>query len=159
MLDYLQQQQHQATSVKIDQSDYLDEELISVKTVLNLPYYNSSPEFERAYGSMNINGVEYDYVKRRIYNDTLELLCLPNQEKTKLQAVQNDVLKLSIDNTGTQPDKKSSSILKISLPDYSQQFSNYSIAALNEVAIKYHSENFYFIYEDHSTLCDQPPQS
>jgi len=159
MLDCLQQQQYQATSSKIDQSDYSDNELISVKTVLNLPYYNSSPEFERAYGSMNINGVEYDYVKRRVYNGTLELLCLPNKEKTKLQAVKNDFLKLSIDNTGTQPNKKSSSVLKISLPDYSQQFSSYSIAALNEISIKHHSENFNFIYEDFSSLREQPPKS
>jgi hypothetical protein len=108
---------------------------------------------------MNINGVEYDYVKRRVYNGTLELLCLPNQEKTKLQAVKNDFLKLSIDNTGDQPNKKSSSVLKISLPDYSQQFSNYSIAALNEVAIKHHSENFQFIFEDYSVLREQPPQA
>ena len=158
MLDYMQQQQQQATFLKIDQSDYSDDELISVKTVLNLPYYNSSSEFERAYGSMNINGVEYDYVKRRVYNDTLELLCLPNQEKTKLQAVKNDFLKLSIDNTNSQPNKKSSTILKISLPDYSQQFATFSITALNEVVIIHHSENFKFIFEDHSVLQDQPPQ-
>ena len=158
-LDYLQQQQQQATTFKIDKAEYSDDELISVKTVLNLPYYNSSPEFERAYGSMNINGVEYDYVKRRVYNGTLELLCLPNQEKTKLQSVKTDFLKLSVDQTNPQSDKKSSTILKISLPDYSQQFSNYSIAALNEVAIKHHSENFNFIYADYSAIQEQPPKA
>ncbi|MGZ5191961.1 MAG: hypothetical protein ACXWCZ_13205 [Flavisolibacter sp.] len=159
MLDGLQQQQDHQTTFKIDQSEYSDEDLISVKTVLNLPYYSSSPEFERAYGSMNIDGVEYDYVKRRVYNGTLELLCLPNQEKTKLQAVKNDFLKLSIDNTNSQPNKKSSTILKISLPDYSQQFSLFSIAALNEIVIKHHSKNFNFIYEDFSVLREQPPKA
>ena len=159
MLDYLQEQQHHQTSFKIDQSDYSDEELISIKTVLHLPYYNNSPEFERAYGSINIDGVEYDYVKRRVYNGTLELLCLPNKEKTKLQAVKNDFLQLSIDNTNSQPNKKSSTILKISLPDYSQQFSPFTIAALNEVIIRHHSENFNFIFEDFSVLEEQPPQA
>lgn len=158
-IDYLQEQQQQATSYKIDQEEFSDDELISVKTVLNLPYYSSSPEFERAYGSMNINGVEYDYVKRRVYNGTLELLCLPNQEKTKLQAVKNDFLKLSVDQTNTQSNKKSSTILKISLPDYSQQFSQFSIVALNEKDLKHHSEDFIFIYSDYSVIQEQPPKA
>ena len=33
-----------------------------------------------------MNGVFYSYVKRKIHNDTLYLLCLPNKNKTQLQS-------------------------------------------------------------------------
>ena len=155
----MQQQQQQVAASKIDQSDYEDEDLISIKIQLNLPYYNYSPLYERAYGSMNIDGVEYDYVKRRVLNDTLELLCLPNQEKTKLQSLKNEFLKLSIETPSSQTDKKSSNIVKISLPDYSQQLASFSIAALHEDAITYCSKNFSFTYADHSSVKEQPPET
>ena len=66
---------------QVDQNKYNEDELITIKTKLNLPYYISSDQYERAYGSINIDGTNYQYVKRRVHNDTLELLCLPNRQK------------------------------------------------------------------------------
>ena len=121
MIDCLRQQQDARLTSQVDQEQYNDADLISIKTTLNLPYYSSSPDFERAYGSVNINGVDYEYVKRRVYHDTLELLCLPNEAKTQLQSVSNQFLKFSLDGQPTQPNKKSHNILKTGLPDFVQE--------------------------------------
>ena len=158
MLDCIQNQQEITLASKLDKSQYNDKELISIKTPLNLPYYSSSPSYERAYGSVNVNGVEYEYVKRRVYNDTLELLCLPNHEKTKLQAAKNDFVKLSVDGQPSQSNKKSAEITKISLPDFSQEMNTFSMTAITVADHNYFLSNFNFISADHSLCQYQPPE-
>jgi hypothetical protein len=146
-----------AIEQKVDAVQYSDDELISIKTTLNLPYYTSSNEFERAYGSVNIGGKDYEYVKRRVHNDTLELLCLPNLAKTKLKTVGSDVAKASADGQSTS-EKKSTTVLKLSLPDFfSQQEKEPSAFALSTKTPK-RSFNTSFSFADYSLQQDRPPQ-
>ncbi len=75
----------------LDDNHYDESQLVSVKVpVSHLSYYNSSNQFERVDGSVELGGVQYRYVKRRIYNDSLEFLCLPDREATALQAFKSD---------------------------------------------------------------------
>lgn len=123
VLAYMNDAATAAVEKKADADDYADSDLVSIKTTLHLPYYTSSNEFERAYGSININGQDYEYVKRRVHNDTLELLCLPNAAKTKLTATGNELVKASADGNASAPTKKSSTTIKINLPDFYQTLS------------------------------------
>jgi hypothetical protein len=36
-------------------------------------------------GQIDVNGVPYQYVKRRIYNDSIEFLCIPNRMAMNLR--------------------------------------------------------------------------
>jgi hypothetical protein len=109
---------------QMDENRYDEQELVSIKTKLNLPYYTSSAQYERAYGAISINGIEYQYVKRRVYNDTLELLCLPNQVKTKLQSVNNELTRALSDGQASVPKKNAT--IKITLPDFFQPLKTYT---------------------------------
>lgn len=146
-----------AIETKADRQEYSDDELVSVKTVLNLPYYTSSKDFERAYGSININGIDYEYVKRRVHNDTLELLCLPNAGKTKLKATENELAKGASEGS-TLPNKKSTS-LKISLPDFCHSLTAFTPSATIEIQSLPPSFNTAFCTADHSLQQERPPQS
>jgi hypothetical protein len=75
---------NQSLEIALDKNDFNEEDLISIKTPINLPYYNNSSVFARAYGEVEMNGVLYTYVKSRIYNDSLEMLCIPNRGKQQL---------------------------------------------------------------------------
>lgn len=143
---------------KLDKQDYSDDELLSIKTKLNLPYYTSSVEFERTYGSVNIKGVVYEYVKKRVYNDTLELLCLPNKAKTKLQEAKNELTKSSADGQASLPVKKGPSTLKISLPDFCQPLPAFT-TVITEANTAYPSQNELFAFADHSRQQERPPQT
>jgi hypothetical protein len=80
---------------RLDHRQYDESQLISLKVpVTRLSYYNNSTSFERADGQLEINGVPYQYVKRRIYDDTLELLCIPNQTAMKLRLSRDEYFKL-----------------------------------------------------------------
>jgi hypothetical protein len=153
------QMNHEAALEKqVDKQQYSDAQLISIKTTLNLPYYTSSPEYERAYGSINIDGKDYVYVKRRVYQDTLELLCLPNHIKTKLQAVSNDLSKSFIDGQASAPNKKSITVLKISLPDFFQQINTNLTSLVTIMQQPYFSYDTNFCFADYSSRQEHPPQ-
>ena len=82
----------------LDRSQYDASQLISVKIpATHLSYYNSSTAFERVDGQVEINGVVCQYVERRIYNDSLELLCIPNHTATKLRKAGKNHFRLITD--------------------------------------------------------------
>jgi hypothetical protein len=80
--------------------------LVKVPAV-HLSYYNSSSSFERATGQVEINGIEYKFVKRRLYNDSVELLCIPNQNSLKIQSAKDEFFKLVNDLQQNGTGKKS----------------------------------------------------
>ena len=114
----MQSSSAKALEKKLDKNDYSENDLVSIKTKLNLPYYQSAETFERVYGSININGKDYEYVKRRVFNDTLELLCLPDKHKTDLNAVKNNWAKSAADHQSSTPGKSSTPVIKISISEY-----------------------------------------
>jgi len=84
-----------------------DAQLISLKVpITNLSYYLNSKEFERVDGKIEIGGVQYKYVKRRIYNDSLEVLCIPDQLAIKLKAVKNEFFRYANDLQHTGQGKR-----------------------------------------------------
>lgn len=147
-----------ALEKKLDKREYSDDELISIKTKLNLPYYTASSDFERSYGSINIKGTVYEYVKQRVYNDTLELLCLPNAVKTKLQNTNNELAKASADGQATTPLKKAPTTLKVSLPDFCQPFQTFVFSS-TPVEKKYFLQNETFSFSKHNDPRERPPQT
>ncbi len=78
------QQSNQQFVQQLDQHAYNESELVEVGIPLHLPYIQNSGAFERIDGSVENNGIHYNFVKRRIHNDTLYIMCLPNQQKTEL---------------------------------------------------------------------------
>lgn len=69
---------------QLDNNKYDDKDLVEVKVPLNMPYINNTKSYERVDGQLEHNGVHYNYVKRKIANDTLYVLCIPNVSKTQL---------------------------------------------------------------------------
>jgi hypothetical protein len=90
---------------QLDNNLYNDEDLIEVKIPLNLPYMTSWSEYERVDGEIELQGIYYNYVKRKVSNDTLYLKCLPNTDKTKLHAGRNDYAKQANDLPSGEKDK------------------------------------------------------
>lgn len=120
--DYLEDRADLQMEAQLDQENYDEAALISIKVPTNLPYYANSATYERVDGSININGVEYKYVKRRIYNDSLEVMCIPNTARTGLQNARDDFFRLANDLVSNTNSKKSGGThghtVKLSVQDY-----------------------------------------
>lgn len=158
VITYMERGSDALLEQKLDKQQYSDDELLSIKTKLNLPYYSSSPGFERTYGSVSIDGVVYEYVKKRVYNDTLELLCLPNAAKTKLQEAKNELTKSTAGGQASLPVKKAPSTLKISLPDFCQPLPSYATAT-SIIKSTYFLQDVIFAFASYSKRQERPPQT
>jgi len=97
MYDYLQQKSNEKLEALFDKNLYDESELLELKIAVNVPYQNSRSTFERCDGEIEINGTIYKYVKRKLSNDTLYLMCLKNSKKMDLETAKNDFFKLSND--------------------------------------------------------------
>jgi hypothetical protein len=88
---YWQNNADRRLEANLDRNNYDESQLISVKLpITSLSYYNSNNNFERVDGQIEIAGTQYKYVKRRLFKDSLELLCIPNQAGMTLQNAQNE---------------------------------------------------------------------
>lgn len=159
VIDYLQRRHDVTLTAQLDKEEYRNEDLISIKTPLSLPYYNATADFERVDGSIQIEGVEYRYVKRRIINDSLELLCLPNTEKQKLQTAKSDFFKMSNDLQRTDGNKKSSNIIKTVLPEYCNALTFYTLQHLQITRQKYLLPPNQALSSRPSQTPEQPPET
>lgn len=98
LFDYLIHQTNEHTVQELDKGNYNESELMEIKVALNLPYYTSWNEYERHDGEIELNGIHYNFVKRKVLNDTLYLLCLPNHAKTELYKAKNEFAAKESDN-------------------------------------------------------------
>lgn len=89
--NYWQNQAERRLEANFDRNEYDGSALISFKIPLtSLAYINNSTGYERVNGQIDIKGVRYQYVKRRIYGDSLEVQCIPNMISMKLKTASND---------------------------------------------------------------------
>ena len=118
---YLQQQSNQRLTASLDKTEYNEEDLVTIKVPLSLPYFTNWSEFERYDGSIEVDGRHYNYVKRKVYNDTLVLLCIPNNEHTRLANAKNEFEKFAAEGRSATGNKAGNSfVLKSLITDYSQ---------------------------------------
>jgi hypothetical protein len=98
LLSFMAEKANTRLEAQLDQNNYDESQLVSLKIPIRyISYYSSSATFERVDGQIEINGIQYKYVKRRIYNDSLEVLCIPNREAMNLKTAQNEFFKFSND--------------------------------------------------------------
>jgi hypothetical protein len=69
---------------RIDASRFEESELREIRVPVNLPYHSDWADFEPYSGTVEIGGVHYNYVKRRLVKDTMVLLVLPNTDRTRI---------------------------------------------------------------------------
>jgi len=146
----------------IDKDEYNEAELVTIKVPLSLPYQNDTDEFERITGEINFKGKIYKYVKRKIENGNLVLLCLPDKNKMQIEKAKNDLLESSNDFTQTNSNKKENSktiSFKKATGDYDEYSFSFSINAFKII-----SQDFEFYRIDNLHFSphispEQPPDN
>ncbi|HVZ97329.1 MAG TPA: hypothetical protein VG847_10665 [Chitinophagaceae bacterium] len=122
-LTQMQKKADQQLEARLDNDSYDDAQLVELKVPLNLPYTNSYSGYARCDGQIDISGTLYKYVKRKIVNDTLYLMCIPNTQAMHFEVVKNDFFKMVNDlgmNKNSQKSSDSKNISKNQQSDYDQ---------------------------------------
>ncbi|MBX2920580.1 MAG: hypothetical protein KF746_00210 [Chitinophagaceae bacterium] len=126
MFHCLQQNNTRQVLQHIERKNYSDEELVLVKIPVLLPYSTNWNEYERFDGEVEWGGIHYNYIKRKILNDTLHLLCLPNIERTRLLDARDRYAgQLNDFNTSPQKNKQSTVKVQSLTGEYIQSFTAY----------------------------------
>ena len=99
---------------RIDASRFEESELKEIRVPVNLPYHSDWADFEPYSGTVEIGGVHYNYVKRRLVKDTMVLMVLPNTDRTRITHARetfytlvNDLGRLSDEGRESAPPQKS----------------------------------------------------
>ncbi|HTN08639.1 hypothetical protein [Agriterribacter sp.] len=108
LLQYWEVQQNAKLEVQLDQRQYDEKDLVEIKIPIHLPYHSNWNDFERYDGEIDIDGVHYKYVKRKIFNDSLVLLCIPNHIKIKISTARDAFFSLVNDLQKDAANSKSS---------------------------------------------------
>ncbi len=67
-----------------DHNSFATNDLVELKFKLNLPYLTDWSGYERFDGQVEFNGEHYNYIERKVSQEPLTHLCLPNEGKTNL---------------------------------------------------------------------------
>ncbi len=82
---YLSHESHTNIEILLDNESCQEEELITIKQPINLFYYITSKNFHRSEGEVRKYEMICKCVKCRIYNDSLEMSCIPHTAKMQIQ--------------------------------------------------------------------------
>lgn len=123
----------------INNSNYEESDLIELRVPLNAPYISGSAEFERYSGEIELDGVHYKYVKRKVEKGELVLLCLPNENKTRFQNSRIDFFKLvnDLNHSSQSKEKSTASSFKTSTTEYRQENNSWAINPIMPVEIRH----------------------
>ena len=123
LLGVMEDRADMALEKKIATSEFDESSLIEIKVPLNSPYLaDYFSEFDRYVGELEVDGVHYKYVKRKIINGELVLFCLPNKVKTELQNSREEFFKLVNDlNHSRKQEKSSASSFKSITIEYQKE--------------------------------------
>ena len=106
---------NEQTSASINTGGYSNAELVHIKIPVLLPSSTNWSDYERYDGEVEYEGIYYKYVKRKIYNDTLHLLCLPDFKRTRLQSAENNYAR-QVNNVSTSSNEKTANLSKKNAP-------------------------------------------
>jgi len=84
VFDHLENQTSRSFVAQLDRQEYDESHLIEIKVPIDIPYQQSWSEYERYDGEVVVDGVHYNYVKRKLDNGYMSFLCLPNTDKMRV---------------------------------------------------------------------------
>ena len=102
----LETQSNSSLQAKLDQGQYDVNDLVELHVPLHLPYIADSKDFENYSGEAIINGAHYRYVKRKLVNNELILLCIRDQKTDCLQKAGTEFFKQITDAPGSEKKSK-----------------------------------------------------
>jgi uncharacterized membrane protein len=120
LFNYFQKSASHQMISQIGRGEYAVQDLVEVKIAYPLAYASTHTLVEKNNGEIEVGGITYNYVSLNLNDDTLRMVCIPNTEKSKVNASRNDFAgQFSSSDNSTQGKKSSGSIQKAFSAEYS----------------------------------------
>lgn len=158
---YLLNRSDERMEARVENNDYDESQLMELRVPIHLPYHNDWSDWETYSGEIEIEGVHYNYVKRKVEKDELVLLCLPNTEKQMVQSARDNFFKLVNDlqqnNNGKKADHGQAFAFKGLFSEYQQENNNWTIDQLSDLNAGFGTTEPVFVSSKFSVSPEQPP--
>ncbi len=120
----MQQKSDSQLEAKLDNNAYDDTQLLELKVPINLPYQATWADYQRYNGEIEIKGILYKYVKRKVADDTLYVMCIPNTSKMHFKSVKDNFFNITNDLLGNSKKSGNSRNIQIKFQqnDYDHSF-------------------------------------
>ena len=115
---YAEQKADLAMESRLDKDQYDVNDLISITVPLDNPYQLEQRTFQRIDGECNFQGKNFKYVKRKVSDGKLILLCIPDDRKMVLKKGKAEYGNAANDLTGNNKDSRSGTQKNFSSNDY-----------------------------------------
>lgn len=146
----------------IDKNNYNDADLITLTVPLSMPYIQDSKDFERKDGEITLNGKVYHYVKQKISQGNLVLLCLPDEQKTQLQNAKSNYCKLTNEFQDNNSSKKSGDnghVVKFSVSDFEEiQTTSFTAGLYLQDVFSYPFKTNFALLKGEGIAPEHPPE-
>jgi cbb3-type cytochrome oxidase subunit 3 len=96
---YAEKKADAAMEARLNKDQYDENDLVSLIVPLNNPYQLEQKSFQRVDGEISFEGKTLKYVKRKVSNGNLILLCIPDARKMILKKAKSDFCNASTDLT------------------------------------------------------------
>ena len=128
--NYEQQKADVQLEASLDKNQYSDADLITITVPLSMPYQITQSNWERVNGEVTFNGKIYKYVKRRIVDGEMMLMCVRDANKMRIQNAKTDYFKNANDiaSATKKSDNSKSNTFKNWVSEYDHQLALYSLS-------------------------------
>jgi len=157
---YAEMKADMAMQARLDKDQYDENQLVALTVSLNNPYQLEQNSFERIQGEINYRGKILKYVKRRIHDGKLVVLCIPDDPRTVLSNA-----KSSFGNTvNCLPNSNNSSShpvfqKNIQGSDYINELASWKTTRLDNTSPVYGPRALGGWSEPHIGMPGKPPQN
>ncbi len=153
---YAEKKADAAMEARIDKDQYDENDLVTLQIPLYNPYQLEQKTFERANGEVNINGRTFRYVKRKVSDGNLILLCLADYHKTVLKKARTNYENAANDLTGNN---RGSKIQKsLGGTEYINQYGSMGVWEYGNTVLQYPSFNTINFTDPLIKTPGKPPQ-
>ena len=163
LFSFLEQKAKHTIVAQIDNDAYRDADLITLTVPLSMPYIQDSKDFEKKDGEIALNGKVYHYVKQKISQGNLILKCLPDEEKTHLQAARDDFFRLANElqnnNGASKKSGESSQITKLVISDYEALQTTTMHLHSTQINTPFFTEVSFALLKGEGIMPEQPPEA
>lgn len=156
---YAEKRQDLHLEARINNKHFNEADLFEITVPLDLPYQADWQDYERFDGEIEVDGIHYKYVKRRVYQGNLVLLCIPNEGKMQIQTARDQFFRLMNDlqHSSDKSPGSSHSTIKAPFQDYFASDSFWKLIAPPIQSILYNTEQVSFYNFSYQFISIQPP--
>ncbi|MEJ7645027.1 MAG: hypothetical protein WKF87_10570 [Chryseolinea sp.] len=82
---------------RLDTNQYLEEETVTIRLPMSIPYFNDADSYRRVDGQIEHNGEFFRLVKEKLVKDTLYIVCIKDNDTKKIRQALADHVKTFTD--------------------------------------------------------------